>query len=219
MRKTPPQIWMPALLGLLLCLFLPVTAFAAEEVPDSDWLVWNVIDLDTDYMTAMQELCMTGDTETGKEVERQRNLKIDLLEMQEAKITFQDLFLLSKLIASEAGSSWLPLEWKMAVGEVLLNRVASLEFPNTIEACIYAPGQYCNVTTGAFQHLLPDYDSVIAATKLLYGERVLCDSSVVFQSNFRQGEVVLVLHDDYLGDTYLCKSAHPELYSQSLLPA
>ena len=218
MRKTPPQMWMPALLGLLLCLLLPVTAFAAEELPDSDEFVQSGIDLDTDYMTDKQELCMTGDTEMGKEVERQRNLKIDLLDMQEAKISFQDLFLISKLIASEAGSSWLPLEWKMAVGEVLLNRVVSPEFPNTIEACVYAPGQYFNVTTGAFQRLLPDRDSVIAATRLLYGERVLCDSSVVFQSNFRQGEVFLVLHDDYLGDTYLCKSAYPELYTQSLYP-
>ena len=45
MRKTPPQMWMPALLGLLLCLLLPVTAFAAEELPDSDEFVQSGIDL------------------------------------------------------------------------------------------------------------------------------------------------------------------------------
>ena len=168
--------------------------------------------MDTDYMSIMQELCMTGDFEAGEEAEHLRNLKIDLLESQEPKIAFLDMYLLSKLIASEVGSSWLSMEWKMAAGEVLLNRVASTEFPDTIEGCVYAPGQYYNVITGAFAYILPDYDCVIAATRLLYGERILNDSSVVFQSNFRQGEVFQILHDRYLGDTYFCKSNHPELY-------
>ena len=214
MRMKPPQTWIPALLAFLLCLFLPVTAFAAA--PDADWYCWQYgIDVATDYMSVMQGLCVNGDIAAGEEMERLRNLKIDLLEMQEAKVAFRDLYLLSKLIASEAGASWLSLEWKMAVGEVLLNRVASPEFPDTIEACVYDPGQYSSVSTGAYQYILPDCDSVIAATKLLCGERVLCDRSVVFQSNFRQGEICLLLHDDYLGNTYFCKSAHPELYNNN----
>ena len=216
MRKPPFQKWIPAMLAVLICLCLPVTAFAEtwdmygpETLSDQ-----YGIDLNTDYMSIMQELCMSGDTEAGEEIERLRNLKIDLLEMSEPKIAYRDLLLLSKLIASEAGSSWLSMEWKMAVGEVLLNRVASPEFPDTIEGCVYAPGQYYNVITGAFESILPDYNCVIAAKKLLYGERVLNDSAVIFQSNFRQGEVFRVLHDGYLGDTYLCKSSRTELYTK-----
>ena len=214
MRMIPPQRWLPALLGFLLCLVLPVTASAAEaDFPDAEGCCFSCeIDLDMDYLNAMQELCMSGDTAAGEELERLRNLKIDLLEMSEPKIAFQDLNLLSKLIASEAGSSWLPMEWKMAVGEVLLNRVASPEFPDTIADCVYAPGQYYSVMTGAFYSLLPDYDCVIAATRLLYGERVLNDASVVFQSNFRQGEIFLVMQDACLGSTYFCKSNNIALY-------
>ena len=214
MRKKTPQLWIPALLGFLLCAFLPVNAFASAEIApvlESAEIRYEM-DAGTDYLSVMQELCMSGDTETGESMELLRNRKIELLNMEEPKIAFQDLYLLSKLIASEAGSAWLSVEWKMAVGEVLLNRVASLEFPDTIEGCIFAPGQYYNVITGAFYGILPDYDSVIAATRLLYGERVLKDSSVVFQANFTQGEVYTVLYDDLLGATYFCKSYHPELY-------
>ena len=215
MRKPRPQPWLLSTLILMLCFTLPVPTFAADQttfipMPPSERYGFDV---DMDYMSMMQEFCMSGDTASGEEAERLRNLKIDLLGLSEPKIPFQDLFLLSKLIASEAGSSWLPMEWKMAVGEVLLNRVSSPEFPNTIEGCVYAPGQYYNVITGAFYSILPDYDCVIAAKRLLYGERVLNDSSVVFQSNFRQGEVFLVLYDKHLGNTYLCKSGHTELYS------
>ena len=216
MRKPRPQAWLLSTFIMMLCLFLSFPAFAAlEQTYDPASLYEQYgIDINMDYMSMMQELCMSGDTASGEETERLRNLKIDLLEMTEPKITFQELYLLSKLIASEAGSSWLPLEWKMAVGEVLLNRVASPEFPDTIEACVYAPGQYFNVITGTFYSILPDYNSVIAATKLLYGERVLNDTAVIFQSNFRQGEVFQVLHDDYLGNTYLCKSSRTDLYEQ-----
>ena len=44
--------------------------------------------------------------------------------------------------STEAGSAWLSMEWKMAVGEVLLNRVASPEFPDTLAGCAFQPGQY-----------------------------------------------------------------------------
>ena len=214
MRKPPPQMWIPALLSLMLFLFLPVTALAvSEDIPDSNWFYLQYgIDIETDFMRVMQEYCLSGNTEYGEEIEQLRNQKIDALCLTEPKISFWDLFLVSKLIASEAGASWLPMEWKMATGEVLINRVESPEFPDTIADCIYAPGQYANVSTGRFQSILPDYDCVIAATKLLYGDRVLNDSSVVFQSNFHQGEVYAVLHDDLLGDTYFCRSNHPELY-------
>jgi len=49
--------------------------------------------------------------------------------------------------------------------------------------------------------------------RLLSGERVLDEPSVVFQSNGRLGSGVhKKLVDDQLGVTYLCYSSHPELY-------
>lgn len=52
-----------------------------------------------------------------------------------------------------------------------------------------------------------------AAARLLSGERVLNEPSVVFQSGGVQGSgVYLELYSSYYGYTYLCYSSYPELY-------
>ena len=169
--------------------------------------------LDTDYMSQMVSCCLSGDVAGGLEAERLRNLKNDTLNLDVTKVSFNDLYLLSKIITSEAGSNWLSMEWKMMVGEVLLNRVASPEFPDSIEECIYQTGQYYSRGNQYFANLLPYEDCVEAALRLLNGERIINDGSVVFQANFRQGSgTYLKLYDQQLGYTYLCYSSYPELY-------
>ena len=161
-----------------------------------------------DYLTEMQVCCAIGDMVTGIEFSR-----LWFEEDPKNAIMFEDLFLLSKIIHKEAGSSWLSMEWKMMVGEVLLNRVNSPEFPNTIVGCVYQPGQYSNINSQKFRDMLPDAMSVEAAARLLSGERLINDESVVFQANFKQGSGTFkTLTDDILGNTYLCYSNHPEIY-------
>ena len=181
-------------LTLLLSLALPV---AAEYDPE------------VDYMARMIDAAQTGDMEAGKAAQACRDEKIAALEMEYRTVDFEELELLSRLIYAEAGSSWLDEHWKMAVGEVAINRVNSPEFPNTLQEVVYQPGQY----TRTIRYVHPNYASVVAAMKLLSGERVLENPAVVFQDNARQGSgVFLELKDDYLGSTYLCLSNHPELY-------
>ena len=99
------------------------------------------------------------------------------------------------------------------VEEVVLNRVASIEFPNTIEEVIHQKGQYSYANTTWFDNLVPFRDCVDIASNLLNGERIINDCSVVFQSGFRQGSGTYIeLYDDYYGYTYLCYSNQPELY-------
>ena len=161
-----------------------------------------------DYLADMQQCCVTGELVNGAEFSR-----LWAEEDPENAIVFEDLFLLSKIICKEAGSSWLSMEWKMKVGEVLLNRVESPEFPDTIVGCAYQKGQYSNINGQKFKNLLPDEMSVEAAACLLSGERLIRDKSVVFQANFKQGSGVFEkLHDSKLGNTYLCYSNHPEIY-------
>ena len=98
----------------------------------------------------------------------------------------------------------------MAVGEVVLNRVASPEFPNSIAAVISQPRQYGNL---AYSSLRPSARCAGLAVRLLEGERVLGEPSVVYQANFVQGSGVFrVLHDSLLGATYLCYSTNRGLY-------
>ena len=168
---------------------------------------------DSDYLEIMKESCRNLDYTAGIAAEKARNEQIKLLELAVPCISFNDLVELAKVITSECGSSWLPMEWKMAVGEVVLNRVASPEFPNTVYEVIHAHGQYANANTDYFDNLMPFEDCVEAAARLLSGERVMNEPSVVFQSNSKQGGGVChALYDSYFGYTYLCYSSRPELY-------
>ena len=188
--------WSAAL--LLLCLLLGASLPAAGD-----------FDPDTNYMVLMMSAAVDGDREAGNAAQQCRDEKIDALGLEYAKVDYDELSLLARLIQSEAGSAWLDQRWKMAVGEVVLNRVASPEFPDTVAEVICQPGQY----TGAIHSLLPSYESVEAAQLLLEGERVINNPAVVFQSNGRQGSgVFLELRDDYLGTTYLCLSSRMDLY-------
>ena len=60
-----------------------------------------------------------------------------------------------------------------------------------------------------------DYGELMieAAFRLLSGERVLNDPTVVFQSGGKQGSgVALELEDSIYGSVYFCYTSHPELY-------
>lgn len=170
-------------------------------------------DAGTDYMAAMMAAAMCGNDAAGKLAEEARGAKIDALSLDFPKISYEDLKLLAKIIEAEAGSDWLPDEWKMAVGEVVLNRVASPEFPDTVKDVIYQPGQYSTPSCAAFASMKPSARSAAIAALLLHGERVLNDRRVVFQANFPQGGgTALSMYDANLGTTYFCYSSHMELY-------
>ena len=66
--------------------------------------------------------------------------------------TADDLTLLAAIIYCEAGGE--PYEGKVAVGNVVLNRVKSAAFPDTVEAVIRSPGQFSPVASGRFDRIL-----------------------------------------------------------------
>lgn len=53
-----------------------------------------------------------------------------------------DVDLLARLIETEAGSDFIPLEEKVKVGLTVLHRCDSPAFPDTVEENIYKPRQY-----------------------------------------------------------------------------
>lgn len=60
----------------------------------------------------------------------------------------EDLELLAAIIQCEAEGE--PYEGKLAVGSVVMNRVHSSSFPNTVMGVIYQPGQFSPVASGRF---------------------------------------------------------------------
>lgn len=77
-----------------------------------------------------------------------------------------DLYLLAKLIHSEARGE--PYEGQVAVGAVVLNRVKSAEFPNTLEEVIYQPWAFTALHDGQFD-LEPNATAYQAAEDALNG--------------------------------------------------
>lgn len=77
-----------------------------------------------------------------------------------------DIDLLSRLVQAEAGSE--PYSGKVAVAEVILNRVNSGQFPNTVEGVIYQSGQFTPVANGSINKKASP-DSVKAVYEALNG--------------------------------------------------
>lgn len=84
-----------------------------------------------------------------------------------------DVDRLSHIIYAEAGNQ--PLAGMIGVGAVVMNRVSSDRFPNTIEEVLYAPGQFDPVSNGSI-NLKPNAQSVIAAHLALEGYNTVGDS-------------------------------------------
>lgn len=89
--------------------------------------------------------------------------------------TADDLYWLSRIISAESRGE--PLEGKIAVGNVVLNRVASSDFPDTIYDVIFDDrwgGQFEPVRNGTV-YQDPTEESVQAAKLCLEGENVVGD--------------------------------------------
>lgn len=126
------------------------------------------------------------------------------------KVSEEDVELLAKVMYSEAGSEWITDEEQMMFGTVVLNRVKSPEFPNTIKEVVYQENQYDLV----FENCVPDARTIGNARQLLNGYDIGMPESVVFQANFMQGnEIYQAIEFEYLGTTYFCHSPNMEFYN------
>lgn len=93
-----------------------------------------------------------------------------------ANYNAEDLYWLSRIISAESKGE--PLAGKIAVGNVVLNRVASSEFPNTVKGVIFDArwgGQFTPVQNGTIYDE-PTAESVTAAKLCLEGVSEVGDS-------------------------------------------
>ncbi len=163
------------------------------------------------YLDEMAEAAAAGDVRAGQEAERCRSAAL-AAGGSGAPLSFDDLLLLARLIDAMAGSDWLTEDFRLCVGEVALNRVASPEFPNTLQDVIYQRGQYTVSQSPRFASLVPRRECVDVALRLLQGERHMVPA-VVYQADYLQGELFIVYNDRRLGSTYFCLSDRLDLYA------
>lgn len=79
----------------------------------------------------------------------------------------KDLFWLSRVIYAESGNQ--PLDGKIAVGNVIMNRVKSPIFPNTVEGVLAQKNQFTTYRSGKLSGCTPNASSVAAAKLVLDG--------------------------------------------------
>lgn len=87
-----------------------------------------------------------------------------------------DLYWLSRIIHAESGNQ--PLLGKLAVGNVVLNRVRDSRFPNTVYGVIYQKNQFSPASSGSVRRT-PSAESVVAA-KLCLDGAVALDNVLYF---------------------------------------
>ncbi|WP_352418931.1 cell wall hydrolase [Proteiniborus sp.] len=103
-----------------------------------------------------------------------------------------DLYWLSRIIQAEAGAE--PYKGKVAVGNVILNRVASNSFPNTIKNVIfeYYKGipQFSPVADGTIYNT-PSEESIQAAKDALNGVKPVGNSTYFFNPDKAEGKWIV----------------------------
>lgn len=108
----------------------------------------------------------------------------------------EDLTILTRVIYGEAsGQSW---DFQVAVGSVVLNRVKSNKFPNTIKGVVFQRGQYACTWDGNYNKTPNEQAKKVARYLLENGSQL--PSYVLFQAEFLQGRGVY----KKMGNTYFC---------------
>ena len=224
---------MKRLLALVLVGLLLLTGVTASASGLSDHIQVTGYDPKVDYTAAIQRTLKDGGAyamQVGAIYEQQRNLKIETLRLDipatsyftdyttaadilaamerdrqpEPSYTQADLDLLSRLIYAEAGCTWIPDWVQQMVGSVVLNRVESEYYPDTIREVIYQPGQYAPTWDGSLNKT-PDARTVANARYLLeHGS--ICPENVVGQNSIVTGSGVYRSYYDSVLDTtiYFC---------------
>ncbi|MCR5675046.1 MAG: cell wall hydrolase [Lachnospiraceae bacterium] len=130
-----------------------------------------------------------------EEEERKAKLKAKLTANQGAVQTSEDeVRLLGALIQCEAGNQ--PYEGQLAVGAVVMNRVRSAAYPNTIVGVIYASGQFSPAGSGRVADTYNGKvkDSCIQAARAAIGGQTTVGSALHFRRAGSHDGVVIGGH-------------------------
>ncbi len=117
-------------------------------------------------------------------------------ETEDKSYTEEELYILSHVIYGEAGGY--SREEQIGVGSVVLNRVKSNRYPDTIKDVVFQKGQYACTWDGNYDRT-PDQQAIDVAVYLLENGSQY-PYYVLYQSQFKQGSHVY----KKIGNTYFC---------------
>lgn len=141
---------------------IAINEIQKEELPEPDVVIdveYIVVDEDDYYL---------------EEVEP------EVIEQDDSRVEDGKVYWLSRIIHAEARGE--NQEGQIAVGNVVLNRVDSDEFPDTIKGVIFQKGQFNPVSNGSIYNE-PSTDAVRSATIALEGHEVVDESALFFYND------------------------------------
>lgn len=97
--------------------------------------------------------------------------------VNKSRFTPKEIDLLERLVHAEAGGE--PFLGKVAVANVVLNRVKSKKFPNTISEVIYAKNQFSPIWDGRIKNK-PSDESKLAVKSAIEGQKAVPDGIAFF---------------------------------------
>jgi len=112
--------------------------------------------------------------------------------------TADETTLLGAIIQAEAGNQC--YDGKLAVGAVVLNRVKSDRYPNTISEVIYAPGQFGPVSNGSLNVILTNgvnSECMQAAKEALEGATTVGDAKNFHRAGSGESGIIIGAHVFY----------------------
>lgn len=132
----------------------------------------NVADLNDQLQSLSEEL------DTAKqEIEDYKSGKLNVWGFSDSEID-----LLNRLVEAEAGGE--SIEGRIAVANVVLNRIKSNKFPNNLYDVIYQKNQFEVVAVGTIDTKIPSEGTKEAVQRALMGEEVIPEGTVFFWAKY-----------------------------------
>lgn len=135
-------------------------------------------------LNQIQDLCaeIEGLNKINKELQSKNNelegVRFTISNNLGYEVKVGEIILLQKLVEAEAGGESMP--GKIAVVNVVMNRIRSNSFPDTITDVIYQKNQFEPVVTGVIYKKTPSDETKEAVRRALMGESVIPEDIVNF---------------------------------------
>ena len=118
------------------------------------------------------------ESELLQQVSSLQQKKTILTTSQKSPLSDVELDLLYRLVECEAGGE--NEEGKIAVANVVFNRVRSEKFPDTLSEVIYQPYQFEPVLTEKIDNVVASEETILAVNKAVNGVKIIDDDVVYF---------------------------------------
>ncbi len=173
--------------SLFMTSFTAGSSFAsANETADTqiEGMIFRSENVNTEETTVDESVATSSSIsdKSDTKASNTKTTKTKKTKTKKKKYSKADLRLMASIINCEAGSE--PYQGKVAVGIVVMNRVSSKSFPNSIKGVVYQKGQFSPVRNGSLRKRLKQYDAkktgskqwkscISAAKRVLQGQKTI----------------------------------------------